>query len=41
MSTTTTHTTIRKESALESFSLAFEYDMTWRDVKKQTKQRTL
>lgn len=41
MSTTTTHTAIRKESALENFNLAFEYDMTWRDVKKQTKQRAL
>jgi hypothetical protein len=40
MSTSTTHT-VHKESALESFNLAFEYDMTWHDVKKQTKQRTL
>lgn len=39
MSTTTTHT-IHKTSALDNFNLAFEYDVTWADVKKQTKERT-
>jgi hypothetical protein len=40
MSTNTAHT-IHKESALENFNLSFEYDVTWSDVKKQTKDRTL
>jgi hypothetical protein len=29
-----------KQSLLEDFSLAFEYDLTWQAVRKQTKQRT-
>ena len=27
-------------SALEKFSLSYEYDMTWRDAKKAIKVRT-
>lgn len=41
MSKNTTHTTTTKPSALDSFSLSFEYDMSWSDVKKHTKGRTL
>lgn len=39
MSTNTAHIH-HKASALENFDLAFEYDVTWQDVKKQTKERT-
>ena len=27
-------------SALDAFSLSFEYDMTWADARKSVKQRT-
>lgn len=39
MSKTTTHTD--KVSALDKFTLSFEYDVTWSDVKKHTKNRSL
>lgn len=39
MSTNTAHT-IHKSSALENFNLGFEYDITWSDIKKQTKDRS-
>lgn len=41
MSKNTTHTkAFHKPSALDSFNLAFEYDVTWSDVKKSIKKRT-
>ncbi|MFZ1257984.1 MAG: hypothetical protein WAQ25_00780 [Candidatus Saccharimonas sp.] len=30
----------KKQSALDSFTLSFEYDISWKDVKKQTKERS-
>lgn len=30
----------QKTSVLEKFSLSFEYDVTWSDVKKSVKNRT-
>lgn len=33
-------TVTNKPSALEKFSLSYEYDMTWRDAKKAIKVRT-
>ena len=40
MSKNTTHTNTSKPSALDSFNLSFEYDISWSDIKKQTKGRT-
>lgn len=30
-----------KPSALDSFNLSFEYDVSWRDAKKSLKERAL
>jgi len=30
----------QKPSALDNFNLAFEYDVSWRDIKKTLKERT-
>jgi len=37
MTTNTSH----KPSALDTFNLSFEYDVTWSEAKKQTKDRTV
>ncbi|XMB34090.1 hypothetical protein QQ965_00590 [Candidatus Saccharibacteria bacterium oral taxon 955] len=38
-----THSTAktRKPSALESFGLAFEYDVTWSQARKSVRERTI
>lgn len=33
--------TSHKPSALDNFSLSFEYDITWNEVKKQAKNRAV
>lgn len=30
----------QKPSALDSFNLSFEYDVSWRDIKKSLKERS-
>lgn len=32
--------TTRHQSSLDTFTLSFEYDMSWSDAKKQVKERS-
>lgn len=36
----TIKTVVHKPSALENFSLGFEYDVTWQDAKRSVRVRT-
>lgn len=40
MSKTTPQTKQSSPSALDSFHLSFEYDVSWRDAKKSLKERS-